>query len=140
MSAATNFVNYHDVSGNAAQRNADYINKVKLMSYAQLEKRHVETYRKQFATSSLVLPADINASLPTNQRLEKFAGSKDMAMVHDVAVEISITQQFHLQFGTEIIIERKSRAAAPGFGVGSAVHHPAQAAIDDAARAHGAGF
>ena len=81
VSAATNFVNYHDVSGNAAQRNADYINKVKLMSYAQLEKRHVEAYQKQFATSSLVLPTDANASLPTNQRLEKFAGSKDMAMV-----------------------------------------------------------
>ena len=81
VSAATNFVNYHDVSGNAAQRNADYINKVKLMSYALLEKRHVEAYQKQFATSSLVLPTDANASLPTNQRLEKFAGSKDMAMV-----------------------------------------------------------
>ena len=51
------------------------------MSYAQLEKRHVEAYQKQFATSSLILPTDINASLPTNQRLEKFAGSKDMAMV-----------------------------------------------------------
>ena len=81
VSAATNFVNYHDVSGNAAQRNADYINKVKLMSYAQLEKRHVEAYQKQFGTSSLTLPTDSNASLPTNQRLEKFAGSKDMAMV-----------------------------------------------------------
>ena len=81
VSAATNFVNYHDVSGNAAQRNADYINKVKLMSYALLEKRHVEAYQKQFATSSLTLPTDANASLPTNQRLEKFAGSKDMAMV-----------------------------------------------------------
>lgn len=81
VSAATNFVNYQDVSGNAAQRNADYINKVKLMSYAQLEKRHVEAYQKQFATSSLILPTDANASLPTNQRLEKFAGSKDMAMV-----------------------------------------------------------
>ena len=81
VSAATNFVNYYDVTGNAAQRNADYINKVKLMSYAQLEKRHVEAYQKQFATSSLILPTDINASLPTNQRLEKFAGSKDMAMV-----------------------------------------------------------
>ena len=81
VSAATNFVNYHDVSGNAAQRNADYINKVKLMSYAQLEKRHVEAYQKQFGTSSLTLTTDANASLPTNQRLEKFAGSKDMAMV-----------------------------------------------------------
>ena len=81
VSAATNFVNYHDVSGNAAQRNADYINKVKDMSYAQLEKRHVEAYQKQFATSSLTLTADANALLPTNQRLDKFVGSKDMAMV-----------------------------------------------------------
>ena len=51
------------------------------MSYSQLEKRHVEAYQKQFATSSLILTTDANASLPTNQRLEKFAGSKDMAMV-----------------------------------------------------------
>ena len=35
-----------------------------------------------------------------------------LQMVHDVAVEISITQQLHLQFGTEIIIERKSRAVS----------------------------
>ena len=81
VSAATNFVNFHDVSGNAAQRNADYINKVKQMSYAQLEKRHVEAYQKQFATSSLTLTTDANALLPTDQRLDKFVGSKDMAMV-----------------------------------------------------------
>ena len=81
VSAATNFVNYHDVSGNAAQRNASYINKVSAMGFAQLEKRHVEAYQKQFNTVKLSLPADANASLPTNQRLEKFAGSKDMAMV-----------------------------------------------------------
>ena len=35
-----------------------------------------------------------------------------LQMVHDITVEISITQQFHLQFGTEIIIERKSRAVS----------------------------
>ena len=81
VSAATNFVNYHDVSGNAAQKNADYMNKVKLMSYVQLEKRHVEAYQKQFGTSSLALTSDANALLPTDQRLDKFAGSKDMAMV-----------------------------------------------------------
>ena len=28
------------------------------MSYAQLEKRHVEAYQKQFATSSLILPTE----------------------------------------------------------------------------------
>ncbi len=81
VSAATNFVNYHDVSGNAAQRNASYINKVSALSYAQLEKRHVEAYQKQFNTVKLCLPTDANAQLPTDQRLDKFTGSKDMAMV-----------------------------------------------------------
>ena len=81
VSAATNFVNYHDVSGNAAQRNASYINKVSAMGFAQLEKRHVEAYQKQFNTVKLSLPTDANAQLPTDQRLDKFTGSKDMAMV-----------------------------------------------------------
>ncbi len=81
VSAATNFVNYHDVSGDAARKNADYINKVKSLSYEQLLKRHVEAYQKQFRTVALSLPTDANALLPTNQRLEKFVGSKDMAMV-----------------------------------------------------------
>ena len=81
VNAATNFVNYHDVSGNAAQRNAIYINKVKDIPYAQLEKRHVEAYQKQFNTVKLILPTDDNAQLPTNQRLDQFNGSKDMAMV-----------------------------------------------------------
>ena len=81
VSAATNFVNYHDVSGNAALRNASYINKVSALSFAQLEKRHVEAYQKQFNTVKLSLPADANAQLPTDQRLDQFTGSKDMAMV-----------------------------------------------------------
>ena len=81
VSAATNFVNYHDVSGNAAQRNASYINKVSDLSFAQLEKRHVEAYQKQFNTVKLSLPTDANAKLPTDQRLDQFTGSKDMAMV-----------------------------------------------------------
>ena len=81
VSAATNFVNYHDVSGDAARKNADYINKVKSLSYDQLLKRHVEAYQKQFRTVALSLPTDANALLPTNQRLEKFVESKDMAMV-----------------------------------------------------------
>ncbi len=49
------------------------------MSYAQFEKRHVEAYQKQFATSSLILPTDINASLPTNLRSwRNLQGSKDI--------------------------------------------------------------
>ena len=81
VSAATNFVNYHDVSGNASLRNAGYLDKVKNVGYSQLEKRHVEAYQKQFNTVKLSLPTDANAQLTTDKRLEQFKGSKDMAMV-----------------------------------------------------------
>ena len=81
ISAATNFVNYHDVSGNASQKNADCLDKARKYDYAQMEKRHVAAYRKQFGTVALTLPADANSQLPTDQRLDKFVGSKDMAMV-----------------------------------------------------------
>ena len=81
LSAATNFINYHDVSGNASLRNTDYINKVKKWSYRQLEERHVKAYQQQFNTASLNLPTDVNAQLPTDKRLAQFGGSKDMAMV-----------------------------------------------------------
>ncbi len=81
VTAATNFVNYRDVSGNASQRNAEYLRKVKGMTYSQLLKRHVEAYQKQFDTVALQLPTDANAQLPTDQRLDRFVGSKDMAMV-----------------------------------------------------------
>lgn len=80
VSAATNFVNYHDVSGNASQRNDAYLDKVKNVGYSLLEKRHVEAYQKQFNTVKLTLPSDANAQLPTDKRLEQFKGSKDMAM------------------------------------------------------------
>ena len=81
ISAATNFVNYHDVSGDASQKNADCLDKARGFSYSRLQKRHVSAYRKQFGTVSLTLPSDGNSQLPTDRRLDHFVGSKDMAMV-----------------------------------------------------------
>ena len=81
VSAATNFVNYHDVSGNATQRNTDYWNGVEHLTYAQLLQRHTAAYQEQFSRVNLQLPTDANAKLPTDQRLDHFVGSNDMAMV-----------------------------------------------------------
>ena len=81
VSAATNFVNYHDVSGNAAQKNADYLAQAKKFNYKELLSRHIEAYSKQFSTVKLTLPTDANGNLPTDQRLQHFTESKDMAMV-----------------------------------------------------------
>ena len=81
ISAATNFVNYHDVSGNASAKNAERLAAAQKMSYKELLKRHVAAYTEQYGRVDLELPAGANASLPTNERLDSFTGSDDMGMV-----------------------------------------------------------
>ena len=81
ISAATNFVNYHDVSGDASAKNAERLAAAEKMSYKQLLKRSVEAYADQYDRVALELPAGANAALPTNDRLDQFSGSDDMGMV-----------------------------------------------------------
>ena len=81
ISAATNFVNYHDVSGDASAKNAERLAAAEKMSYKTLLKRHIAAYSDQYERVALELPAGANASLPTNDRLDQFSGSDDMGMV-----------------------------------------------------------
>ena len=79
ISAATNFVNYHDVSAQAAARNADYLRKVENLSFEQLLSRHETIYQPQYNKVSLELPG--TSTLPTDRRLAAFKDSQDMGMV-----------------------------------------------------------
>ena len=79
VSAATNFVNYHDVSAQAAARNADYLRKVEGLSFEQLLARHEALYQPQYNKVKLSLPG--NSTLPTDRRLAAFKDSQDMGMV-----------------------------------------------------------
>lgn len=81
ISAATNFVNYHDVSGNASERNEEYLAKARKHSYRDLLDRHVSAYSEQFSRVKLDLASGQGASLPTDRRLDAFYGSDDMGMV-----------------------------------------------------------
>ena len=82
ISGATNFVNYHDVSGNADAKNEDFLVKAETMNFVQLQKRHVAKYQEQYKRVNLKLTSDPEiAKLPTPQRLDKFYDSKDMGMV-----------------------------------------------------------
>lgn len=80
ISAATNFVNYHDVSGDASAKNAERLAAAGKMSDRTLLGRSIEAYADQYDRVSLELPAGANAALPTNQRLDGFAQSDDMGM------------------------------------------------------------
>lgn len=87
ISAATNFVNYKDVSGNASQKNQQILSAAETMKFDQLLKRHLAEYQKQYGRVHLRLAtadaqsAVANSQLPTDQRLDKFYGSTDMGMV-----------------------------------------------------------
>ncbi len=81
VSAATNFVNYHDVSGNAEKKNKLRLDQAETMRFPELLKRHVAKYREQYDRVSLSLPKSENSSLETDKRVaafEKDASDLDM--------------------------------------------------------------
>lgn len=81
ISIATNFKHYDDVSGDPDAINAQRLANAEKYSVKRLLQRHEKAYSEQYSRVRLSLPSDDNALLPTNERLEKFQGSKDWGMV-----------------------------------------------------------
>jgi alpha-L-fucosidase 2 len=80
ITAATNFVNYHDVSGEPTRKNIRSLSALKGRSYQQILNSHLAKYKAQYDRVSLSLPRCGNESLPTDRRLTAFDGS-DLDMV-----------------------------------------------------------
>ncbi|MDE6003143.1 MAG: glycoside hydrolase family 95 protein, partial [Prevotella sp.] len=79
--AATNYVNYHDVSAVPTKRNNEKLAQLRGKSYKQLLKAHKQRYQEQYNRVSLQLASDMaNADIPTDQRLAAFDGS-DLELV-----------------------------------------------------------
>jgi len=82
IAAATNYVNYNDVSGDAGAKVNAAIEGVANTKYAQLLKRHIAKYQSQYNRVKLSLTSEpSNKNLQTVERLDKFYGSKDYGMV-----------------------------------------------------------
>ena len=81
ISAATNFVNYQDVTGDAMAKNQKYLEDAAKYDYETLLARHIEAYQQQYKRVHLSLPSTSNSDLPTDKRLDAFTGSKDWGMV-----------------------------------------------------------
>ena len=81
ITAATNFVNYQDISGRPSELTQQTISSVRDKSYDELLKRHLKKYQEQYQRVSLYLGGKDASDLPTDERLAHFAGSKDMGMV-----------------------------------------------------------
>ena len=75
--AATNFVNYKDVSGNPTERIQNYLNEFRDKSYQEIKNAAVEDYQNYFNRASLKLNDTPNSFLPTDQRMAAFENNSD---------------------------------------------------------------
>ena len=80
ITAATNFVNYHDVSGNPVKKNNQTLDGLKGKPYKQLLADHIKKYQEQYNRVSLTLGNANGNKLPTDERLAAFDGT-DLDMV-----------------------------------------------------------
>ena len=71
--AATNFVDYKDVSGDQNQRVAKYLEQIDRKSSKSIFAAAIEDYQSLFNRVSLELPKTDNSFLPTDQRMAEFS-------------------------------------------------------------------
>ncbi len=78
--AATNFVNYKDVSGDQVQRVQDYFKAIEGKTYGDIKSAAIKDYQSYYNRASLTLPATDNSSKPTDQRMLDFETNDDPSL------------------------------------------------------------
>ena len=73
LAAATNYVNYKDVSGNPEQKTAQTLGKVANKSYPQLKSSHIANFQKLFNKFEVQFSENERTKLPTNERIVAFS-------------------------------------------------------------------
>lgn len=78
---ATNFVNYHDVSGNASKRCETMMKAALKKSYEKLLADHIGKYCEQFDRVHLDIPATKASEAETDVRVKKFNETDDLNLI-----------------------------------------------------------
>lgn len=80
FAAATNFVNYHDVSADQHARVESYLRNVNGKTYEKIKTAAVADYKSLYDRASLSMPATANSYLPTNERKDIGRESPDPSL------------------------------------------------------------
>lgn len=102
ISIATNFNNYHDISGDENKRAADFLNKAYVKSFARILPAHIAAYQKYFNRVKLDLGRTDAANLPTDERLKNFNSAYDPSFV-----------TLYYQFGRYLLISSSQPGGQP---------------------------
>lgn len=81
VSSATNFINYHDVSGDERGKSATILKEAMTKPFNKALRSHSDYYKRQFNRVELNLGSNEYSSLPTDERLAKFTTSDDPSLV-----------------------------------------------------------
>lgn len=102
LTAATNFKNYQDVTGEPEQQLQQWQRKLQRESYESLEEEHVRDYQALFNTFAIDLGRSAQAQLPTDQRILKFSPTADPALL-----------ALYLQYGRYLLIASSRKGGLP---------------------------
>jgi alpha-L-fucosidase 2 len=80
IAAATNFVNYKDVSADPQARVENTLKALAGKSFDAVKAAHLREHQRLFRRVALTLPTTPNSQLPTDERLKGFDGSNDPAL------------------------------------------------------------
>ncbi|HVW14713.1 MAG TPA: glycoside hydrolase family 95 protein [Mucilaginibacter sp.] len=81
LTAATNFKNYKDVSGNPGAICRYVIDKITSKSYQAIKAAHVKNYQGYFNKFSINFGTTPNDTLPTDERILKFSNTTDPSLI-----------------------------------------------------------
>lgn len=81
ISIATNFVNYHDISGDESGRSERLLRQAMRQDYEERRRAHIRQFRSQMSACQLYLGKDDYPDEATDQRLINFANREDNWLV-----------------------------------------------------------
>ena len=102
FAAATNFVNYKDVSADQHQRVNDYFKKIEQQSFNTILSAAVADHQHFFDRVALNLPVTANSFLPTPERVQQIQSLPDPALA-----------ALSYQFGRYLMIASPRRESSP---------------------------
>jgi len=77
LAAATNYINYKDVSGNPEQKTGQTLAKAEPKKYEQVRASHIADYQKLFKRFDIQFAENDRVKLPTNERIIEFSKTPD---------------------------------------------------------------
>ena len=110
--AATNFVNYNDISGDANKKNQQTIASLHGKSYKQLLNDHIKEYQEQYNRVSLTLGKTTGSSLPTDERLAAFEQSANSKSVNGKSLDLDMVSLM-MQYGRYLLISSSQPGGQP---------------------------